>query len=1078
MKCRDLTVALCVFFGLIVCAADGTNANQTNQAPAVRPGVVVEQVTKGSEADKAGIEPGDILLSWTRGKAKGEIGSPFDLPYLRFEQAARGTVKIEGVRGSKRRLWLLGPPTWGIAGRPNFLEPFSTRYQEGLQLKEAKGTVDLWRRAATQAQGSSTPWLSLWFLMRAAQVLFDAEQWDAAESVYREAVEQAEPAGPIVRAELLRQLANGFDYRGDLNDAAKYYEEVVREWQKVDAGRMSVAHYLLELGVVALNRGDHVKAEICFQQALSITEELAPASSDRAVSLANLGVVYNDRGDLGRAEEYYRQALAIEQEHFPRSYHLSRTLANMGTLAGQRGDWDRAEQYYRRALAIIERLESSGLETANILDYLAQCALALQYPARAESYEKRALSIRAKLAPGKLDEASSLANLGRIARIRGDLVSAGALYGQALAIGEKLKLHTLEIASFLIGSGNMLRQKGDLAAAEESYRRALAIMEKVAPGSLDHGETLAALAATIRQRGQLDGAAQLYNQALTDLEGKTAHLRGIEVDHYRYRAKQTSYYKEYVDLLIEQGQPEMALQVLEGSRGRTLLETLSGTQVDIRQGVDTSLRDRERGLRQALNAKAQYRIRLLNGEHTEAQLAALDTEAAKLLDGYQQVEAEIRIKSPTYAALTQPQPLTAKEIQQMLEPDTILLEYCLGEARSFVWVVGHHSLAAYELPKRSEIESVARRAYRLLTERNYPGPKNETETETEARWAKADAGYFKAAANLSRIVLGPIATALPGKRLLVVSEGALQYVPFSALPTPDKAQMPLILEHEVVNLPSASVVAELRRATLGRQEPLKAVAVLADPVFDSADERLRMKTATGSQSRPEERSKQSGSWSKDSLSAERLTRSVADVGLSREGQFHLTRLLYSRQEAEAIMAVTPSGKGLKVLDFSANRAAARSPSLAQFQIVHFATHGLLDNKHPELSGLVFSMVNRQGKPQDGFLQLADIYNLNLPVELVVLSACETGLGEEVSGEGLIGLTRGFMYAGARRVVASLWSVSDVGTSELMAHFYKAMERDKLRPAAGLRAAQIQMRKQKQWRSPYYWAAFQLQGEWK
>jgi CHAT domain-containing protein len=227
-----------------------------------------------------------------------------------------------------------------------------------------------------------------------------------------------------------------------------------------------------------------------------------------------------------------------------------------------------------------------------------------------------------------------------------------------------------------------------------------------------------------------------------------------------------------------------------------------------------------------------------------------------------------------------------------------------------------------------------------------------------------------------------------------------------------------------------------------------------------------------------DQSERLGSWSKDFLSAERLTRSAVDIGLNRGGQFHLTRLLYSRQEAEAIMAVTPAGKGMKVLDFSANRAAATSPELAQYRIVHFATHGLLDNKHPELSGLVFSMVDKQGKPQDGFLQLADIYNLNLPVELVVLSACETGLGEEISGEGLIGLTRGFMYAGASRVVASLWSVSDVGTSELMARFYKAMEQDKLRPAAALRAAQIQMWKQRQWRSPYYWAAFQQQGEWR
>jgi CHAT domain-containing protein len=178
------------------------------------------------------------------------------------------------------------------------------------------------------------------------------------------------------------------------------------------------------------------------------------------------------------------------------------------------------------------------------------------------------------------------------------------------------------------------------------------------------------------------------------------------------------------------------------------------------------------------------------------------------------------------------------------------------------------------------------------------------------------------------------------------------------------------------------------------------------------------------------------------------------------------------------MAVTPKGSGLTALDFQASREKATSAELANYRIVHFATHGLLDNEHPELSGLVLSLVDEHGRRKNGFLDLEDIYNLNLPAELVVLSACETGLGKDIRGEGLIGLTRGFMYAGASRVVASLWNVDDVATAELMGRFYKGMEQDGLRPAAALRQAQIQMWKQKDWSAPYYWAAFQMQGEWK
>ncbi|HYO92509.1 MAG TPA: CHAT domain-containing protein, partial [Pyrinomonadaceae bacterium] len=193
---------------------------------------------------------------------------------------------------------------------------------------------------------------------------------------------------------------------------------------------------------------------------------------------------------------------------------------------------------------------------------------------------------------------------------------------------------------------------------------------------------------------------------------------------------------------------------------------------------------------------------------------------------------------------------------------------------------------------------------------------------------------------------------------------------------------------------------------------------------------------------------------------------------------NLRRLLFSRDEAEAILSVTPEQSGLKALDFRANRKLATSDELSQYRILHFSTHGLLDSRHPDLSGIVLSLVDEAGQPQEGFLRLHEIYNLRLNADLVVLSACQTGLGKEVRGEGLIGLVRGFMYAGAPRVVASLWQVDDAATAELMKRFYRGMLQEKLPPAAALRAAQIEMLKKKHWQSPYYWGAFVMQGEWR
>jgi CHAT domain-containing protein len=322
------------------------------------------------------------------------------------------------------------------------------------------------------------------------------------------------------------------------------------------------------------------------------------------------------------------------------------------------------------------------------------------------------------------------------------------------------------------------------------------------------------------------------------------------------------------------------------------------------------------------------------------------------------------------------------------------------------------------------------------------------------------------------------------KRLAIVADGALQYIPFAALPAPssgnDKGRnsgaepQPLFVEHEIVNLPSASTLATLRRETAGRKPAEKSLAVLADPVFTDDDMRVgRNVSKTGAKEKP-----RSADSDETDIGFQQMTRSGRETGvIGAEGAYG--RLLGTRREASAISALVPERDRMQALDFEASRTTALRPELGEYRIVHFATHGLLNNVHPELSGIVLSLVDKEGNPHDGFLRLQDIYNLKLPAELVALSACQTGLGKEIKGEGLIGLTRGFMYAGAPRVVASLWKVDDRATSELMKRFYQGMlGPEALRPAGALRQAQLSIWKQKQWREPYYWAAFVLQGEWK
>jgi CHAT domain-containing protein len=281
-----------------------------------------------------------------------------------------------------------------------------------------------------------------------------------------------------------------------------------------------------------------------------------------------------------------------------------------------------------------------------------------------------------------------------------------------------------------------------------------------------------------------------------------------------------------------------------------------------------------------------------------------------------------------------------------------------------------------------------------------------------------------------------------------------------------------MVEHEIVRLPSASTLAVLRKETAPRMRAKKRVAVLADPVFESDDPRLSGKAA-----REPKPPGKSASGENELLVVSDLQRALRDVGFMQDGRLSIPRLPATRSEAEAIIAASSSGESFKAIDFQASRATATSPELGQYRVVHFATHGLLNNEHPELSGIILSMLDEEGRPQNGFLRLHDIYNLDLPVELVVLSACNSGLGKQVRGEGLVGIVRGFMYAGAERVVASLWKVDDEATGELMKVFYREMLEKNLSPAAALRQAQIALWKQKDWSSPFYWAAFVLQGEW-
>ena len=498
-----------------------------------------------------------------------------------------------------------------------------------------------------------------------------------------------------------------------------------------------------------------------------------------------------------------------------------------------------------------------------------------------------------------------------------------------------------------------------------------------------------------------------------------------------------------------------AFGVSEKARARSFLELLSEARAKVRDGVDPALLEKERELSEAINTKAQRQVELLIAKRTE-ESDQLCRELDGLVAELAHTRDKIRESSPRAASLNVPEILTLDEVQQrLLDSDTVLLEYVLGDERSYVWVATRTSLLSFELAPRQEIETSARKLHELIASRQMIyGESVPTRVE---RQAKADAQIPAQTDALSKLILGPLAGKLEKKRLLVVADGALQYVPFQMLTAPETGNY-LLQKYEIVNLPSASTLALLQSVAANRKPASKSVAVLADPVFEIDDPRVASNIKS---IRP---------------SSNDVHLALRDAGISPDGA-QIPRLIASGAEADEIIAMAPWYTGFKAVGFDANREIVFGSQLANYRIIHFATHGLINSDRPELSGIVLSLFDSEGHPQNGFLRLHDIYNLHLPADLVVLSACSTGLGKDVRGEGLIGLTRGFMYAGASGVIASLWKVDDDATAELMKYFYEALFQKGMAPAAALRYAQLTLSQNERWQSPYYWAGFVIQGQY-
>jgi CHAT domain-containing protein len=859
------------------------------------------------------------------------------------------------------------------------------------------------------------------------------------------------------------------------------YEASLAQWREL-GDRRSEMRLLSQIGFLYRRLGEFQATLRYHGQAIQIARDLGAYHQEGDLTLS-LGHVQRFQGETQKALDSYRRARQIFAGLSDRTGE-ARAIENIGAVLLSLGEARMAIDYLNQALRTFSIVGATSNQ-CNVLNTIGLAHISLGENQEALELHTRALEL-ARKHRDTYEEAFSLRGLGNAYLALGDRHKATECYNQRLTICQTTGDRRC-MANTLNSLGNVSFLSGEKEKALDYLSRSLNLFREVGVRQWE-AETLYALARTNYSIGNLDEARKQLEAALEIRESLRANVSRHDLRASFFGSVQSGF-DLYIDLLMSlhrqqpaAGYDALALRASERARARSLLEQLAEPNLDLHQSIDTRLIESEGILQQQLNAKAMARANLAGNKNSQALAAALDREIAELTSRYREVEAQIRASNPRYAALTRPEPLSVAEIQrQVVDENTVLLEFALGEKRSWLWAVTPYAIASRQLPPRAEIEAATRAVYQLLTARQSKA--GIPEAEQFAQIADADAKFPGASRDLSRMLLDPIADLLRGewkeKRLLIVASGALEYLPFAALPVPagDGTYRPLIAGHEIVNLPSASVLSVIRSETSRRVPAPKTVAVLADPVFEADDPRVgkpikqraanrNIAISTRSASDP----LLSGARSLDNSPLMRSWRSLnrGDLG----------RLPFSREEADAIANLAPDKSLLKATDFEASRSKVLSGDLADYRILHFATHGLLNSEHPELSGLVLSLVDENGKTQDGFLRMHDIYDLRLRAEVVVLSACQTGLGKEIKGEGLVGLTRGFMYAGAPRVIASLWKVDDLATAELMKHFYSGMLQDALRPAAALRAAQLEMAKQKRWSNPYFWAAFVIQGEWR
>jgi CHAT domain-containing protein/tetratricopeptide (TPR) repeat protein len=1058
-----------------------------------RPRCLIVETVLGNSGDSATtikILKGDCLLSYD----SRPLPSPSALHAQEDNTFKKAALRVR--RGRKTLVIAVKPGPLGLEVRPELPPSAITFYDEGqafLRAEKHELAVLKFEEAARIAKAAGDQATAAWLQRRIGEEYAGLGKWKEAlgtQDVAWQLLESIDdPAGKSRTAAalggcsqnlsdltaaqrwlnqaLLLDTNAGFEIwvardldslgniawlRSDFQEALENYSRALEIRERLSPGSLAVARSLYNLGKVAWSRGDLATALDYDNRSLKIQERLAPDSLEVAATLTDLGNIAFDTGDLSAASGYHSRSLAIRERLAANSSSAAISLNSLGGVAWARGDLQGAQDYYLRALNILEKFGDSPRDIGNNLSNLGTVAAQRGDKQSAKGYFERALIVYQQLAPSSLDVAATFHNLGSVAYEQGDLQSAQEYMARALAIKKILAPNSLDTAISLTDLGNVAIDRSDLATARGYLSSALLIFDRLSPNSLTTASALNNLGYLALKENRFTDAVDTFSRAVSIVVAQRGQIISPE-GRALLAAQYTDPYTGLLRSYLELHNLPAAFLTIERARARTLVELLAERNLNLRSEIPANLLAEQVELDKK-RSDAYGKLAKLDAEKDKDLVSELRLDLDRYTGQQKMLEERVRQLSPQFASLRYPEPLDLKSAQATLEPGTLVLTYYVDKKETYLLSVSKTSIEIHRLPVAAS--GLEKQIKAFCDEAAAPSPLIPIgEVQERGR-------------QLYNILVRPAQSMVDkAQRLILSLDGPLQVLPFAALVTAVKPRVRYLSDEKPLDtVSSLTAFVELHSWSASKQKrKMKTLVAFGDPIYIKSQMTAEKERGTS------QRQELAG------MTSEQM--GAGPIAELEKRGLRLVPLPGTRDEVENIAKLF--GKNALIrLGLDATKTIVKRDS-KEADILHFACHGWLDGQQGLNSGLVLTQPEALGiemKEDNGLLQAWEIFEqLHLNASLVVLSACQTGLGQELRGEGLIGLTRAFLYAGAKSVVVSLWEVNDRSTSELMRAFYyellKGIGKDE-----ALRRAMVTVRRDPRWRHPFYWSPFILVGDWK